>query len=154
MALEVVDGVIVFGEDTPADAIRRVRPDLWVKGGDYAAADLPEAKVLSEWGGRAVTVPFFPGRSTTQPRCRDREASPDPRAQPSTTTAEDGRTRWFRQTKKPAQREGAVDDVHDPGGVVAGREQQRDADDVDGDPDRARTRPSPSPSRRSRAASP
>lgn len=65
-ALEVVDGVIVFGEDTPSDAIRRVRPDLWVKGGDYAAADLPEAAVLAEWGGRAVTVPFFPGRSTTK----------------------------------------------------------------------------------------
>ncbi|MBW4042954.1 MAG: bifunctional heptose 7-phosphate kinase/heptose 1-phosphate adenyltransferase [Acidobacteria bacterium] len=66
LALEVVDGVIVFGEDTPSDAIRRVRPDLWVKGGDYAAADLPEAAVLGEWGGRAVTVPFFPGRSTTR----------------------------------------------------------------------------------------
>ena len=66
LALEVVDGVIVFGEDTPTDAIRRVRPDIWVKGGDYAAADLPEAAVLGEWGGRAVTVPFFPGRSTTR----------------------------------------------------------------------------------------
>lgn len=65
-ALQVVDGVIVFGEDTPVDAIRRIRPDIWVKGGDYGAADLPEAVVLSEWGGRAVTVPFFPGRSTTR----------------------------------------------------------------------------------------
>lgn len=65
-ALEVVDGVIVFGEDTPVDAIRRIRPDIWVKGGDYEAASLPEAAVITEWGGRAVTVPFFPGRSTTR----------------------------------------------------------------------------------------
>lgn len=65
-ALEVVDGVIVFGEDTPVAAIRRVKPDIWVKGGDYDAADLPEAAVIREWGGRAVTVPFVPGRSTTR----------------------------------------------------------------------------------------
>jgi rfaE bifunctional protein nucleotidyltransferase chain/domain len=65
LALECVDGVLVFGEDTPVDAIRRIRPDIWVKGGDYAAADLPEASVIREWGGRAVTVPFHPGRSTT-----------------------------------------------------------------------------------------
>ncbi|MGT2425000.1 PfkB family carbohydrate kinase [Amnibacterium kyonggiense] len=65
-ALEVVDGVIVFGEDTPVEAIKRVRPDIWVKGGDYNAATLPEAAVIREWGGRAVTVPFFPGRSTTR----------------------------------------------------------------------------------------
>jgi rfaE bifunctional protein nucleotidyltransferase chain/domain len=66
LALECVDGVLVFGEDTPVDAIRRVRPDIWVKGGDYVAADLPEAAVIQEWGGRAVTVPFHPGRSTTK----------------------------------------------------------------------------------------
>ncbi|MGN6446191.1 PfkB family carbohydrate kinase [Amnibacterium sp.] len=65
-ALEVVDGVVVFTEDTPVEAIRRVRPDIWVKGGDYSAADLPEAAVIAEWGGRAVTVPFVPGRSTTR----------------------------------------------------------------------------------------
>jgi len=53
-------------EDTPVEAIRRIRPDIWVKGGDYTAADLPEAAVIAEWGGRAVTVPFHPGRSTTR----------------------------------------------------------------------------------------
>ncbi len=65
-ALQVVDGVVVFGEDTPVDAIRRIKPDIWVKGGDYNAESLPEASVITEWGGRAVTVPFFPGRSTTK----------------------------------------------------------------------------------------
>jgi rfaE bifunctional protein nucleotidyltransferase chain/domain len=66
LALECVDAVLVFGESTPVDAIRRIRPDIWVKGGDYTAADLPEAAVIREWGGRAVTVPFHPGRSTSR----------------------------------------------------------------------------------------
>jgi rfaE bifunctional protein nucleotidyltransferase chain/domain len=64
-ALECVDEVVVFDEDTPAEAIRRVRPDVWAKGGDYAGADLPEAALLREWGGQAVVLPYLTGRSTT-----------------------------------------------------------------------------------------
>jgi cytidyltransferase-like protein len=45
---------------------RALRPDVWVKGGDYAAAELPEAPVLARWGGRAVILPFVEGRSTTR----------------------------------------------------------------------------------------
>ena len=66
LALESVDAVLVFDEDTPEDAIRRLEPDLWVKGGDYTADALPEASVIAEWGGRAVTVPFHLGRSTSR----------------------------------------------------------------------------------------
>ncbi|MFL6164348.1 MAG: PfkB family carbohydrate kinase [Jatrophihabitantaceae bacterium] len=62
-ALRCVDAVVVFGEDTPAEVLRMLRPDIWVKGGDYA--ELPEAEVLAEWGGVAVTVPYQPGRSTS-----------------------------------------------------------------------------------------
>lgn len=65
-ALGCVDAVEIFDEDTPADVLGRLRPDLWVKGGDYAAADLPEAPVLASWGGRAVVLPFVEGRSTTR----------------------------------------------------------------------------------------
>jgi D-beta-D-heptose 7-phosphate kinase/D-beta-D-heptose 1-phosphate adenosyltransferase len=65
-ALGCVDAVVVFDEDTPAEILRALRPDVWVKGGDYAAADLPEAAVLAEWGGRAVVLPFVEGRSTTR----------------------------------------------------------------------------------------
>lgn len=65
-ALGCVDAVVVFDEDTPAAVLRALRPDIWVKGGDYAVADLPEAAVLSEWGGRAVVLPFVEGRSTTR----------------------------------------------------------------------------------------
>jgi rfaE bifunctional protein nucleotidyltransferase chain/domain len=65
-ALACVDAVVVFDEDTPVEVLRDLRPDVWVKGGDYAVADLPEAAVLAEWGGRAVVLPFVEGRSTTR----------------------------------------------------------------------------------------
>ncbi len=65
-ALRCVDAVTIFDEDTPADALRAIRPDIWVKGGDYAGARLPEAGVLEEWGGEVVTVPYLRGRSTSE----------------------------------------------------------------------------------------
>jgi rfaE bifunctional protein nucleotidyltransferase chain/domain len=65
-ALGCVDAVVVFDEDTPTAVLRALRPDVWVKGGDYAVADLPEAPVLAGWGGRAVVLPFVEGRSTTR----------------------------------------------------------------------------------------
>jgi D-beta-D-heptose 7-phosphate kinase/D-beta-D-heptose 1-phosphate adenosyltransferase len=65
-SLADVDDVIVFGEDTPVEALRELRPDVFVKGGDYTAAEIPETAVLAEWGGSVVTVPFLDGRSTTE----------------------------------------------------------------------------------------
>ena len=64
-ALEFVDAVVVFAEDTPAEVLDRLRPDVWAKGGDYAGADLPEAAVLRSWGGQAVVLPYLDGHSTT-----------------------------------------------------------------------------------------
>jgi rfaE bifunctional protein nucleotidyltransferase chain/domain/rfaE bifunctional protein kinase chain/domain len=64
-SLGFVDAVLVFEEDTPTAAIERLRPDVWVKGGDYAGRRLPEEEVLERWGGQAVVVPYLPGRSTT-----------------------------------------------------------------------------------------
>ncbi len=64
-ALRCVDAVLVFGEDTPHAALQRLRPNLWVKGGDYDGQVLPETDLLSTWGGQAVTVPYLAGRSTT-----------------------------------------------------------------------------------------
>lgn len=64
-ALRSVDEVVVFDEDTPASVLRLLQPDIWVKGGDYTGADLPEREVLREWGGRVVTVPYLDGRSTS-----------------------------------------------------------------------------------------
>jgi rfaE bifunctional protein nucleotidyltransferase chain/domain len=64
-ALECVDGVMIFDEDTPTAALCRLRPGVWAKGGDYSGQDLPEVSVLGAWGGQAVTVPYLDGRSTT-----------------------------------------------------------------------------------------
>jgi rfaE bifunctional protein nucleotidyltransferase chain/domain len=65
-ALECVDAVLVFEDDTPAAVLDRLRPDVWVKGGDYAADDMPEAAVVEQWGGQVVRLPYAAGRSTTQ----------------------------------------------------------------------------------------
>lgn len=65
-ALGCVDAVTVFTEDTPCAVLGRIQPDIWVKGGDYDGRDLPEAALLEDWGGVAVTVPYLSGRSTTR----------------------------------------------------------------------------------------
>lgn len=65
LALGCVDAVVVFGEDTPESCLTEIRPDIWVKGGDYAPHELPEASLVAGWGGRCVTVPFHPARSTS-----------------------------------------------------------------------------------------
>lgn len=64
-SLAFVDAVAVFDESTPHAALAELRPHVWVKGGDYAAGELPEAALLSSWGGQAVLVPYVAGRSTT-----------------------------------------------------------------------------------------
>ena len=65
-ALGCVDAISVFSEGTPCAALDRIRPDIWVKGGDYDGRELPEAALLENWGGVAVTVPYLGGRSTTR----------------------------------------------------------------------------------------
>jgi rfaE bifunctional protein nucleotidyltransferase chain/domain/rfaE bifunctional protein kinase chain/domain len=64
-SLAYVDAVEVFDEDTPAAVLRRLQPDVFVKGSDYAGRELEEAAVLGEWGGETVLVPVLEGRSTT-----------------------------------------------------------------------------------------
>ncbi|HYP46802.1 MAG TPA: PfkB family carbohydrate kinase [Propionibacteriaceae bacterium] len=65
-ALQAVDAVLVFDEDTPVEALRRIKPDVWVKGGDYSGMPLPEAAILADWGGEVLTVPYLSGRSTSE----------------------------------------------------------------------------------------
>jgi bifunctional ADP-heptose synthase (sugar kinase/adenylyltransferase) len=65
-ALECVDAVEIFDEDTPEEILRRLRPDVWVKGGDYTVDQIPEASAVASWGGRTVVLPYLPGRSTTR----------------------------------------------------------------------------------------
>ncbi|MEK0157370.1 PfkB family carbohydrate kinase [Arthrobacter oryzae] len=65
LALEFVDAVMVFDEDTPEACLAALQPDLWVKGGDYDVTQLPETALVESWGGRCTTVPYHPSRSTT-----------------------------------------------------------------------------------------
>jgi rfaE bifunctional protein nucleotidyltransferase chain/domain/rfaE bifunctional protein kinase chain/domain len=67
-ALDCVDAVVVFDEPTPEAVLSWLRPDVWVKGGDYAdgGPSLPEAELVERWGGRTVIVPYLDGRSTTR----------------------------------------------------------------------------------------
>jgi rfaE bifunctional protein nucleotidyltransferase chain/domain len=64
-ALECVKAVTFFEEDTPIEIIRRLKPDLIVKGGDYNMETLPETALVRSWGGNAVAIPFEFNRSTT-----------------------------------------------------------------------------------------
>ncbi|MFI9237584.1 PfkB family carbohydrate kinase [Streptomyces sp. NPDC053079] len=64
-ALQCVDAVAVFDEDTPVELLSRLRPHVWVKGGDYAVEQLPEAARLAAWGGQAIVLPYLDGRSST-----------------------------------------------------------------------------------------
>jgi D-beta-D-heptose 7-phosphate kinase / D-beta-D-heptose 1-phosphate adenosyltransferase len=60
-----VDDVVVFDEDTPERVLEELKPDLFVKGADYAGAQLPEADVVARWGGRTIVLPYLEGRSTS-----------------------------------------------------------------------------------------
>jgi D-beta-D-heptose 7-phosphate kinase/D-beta-D-heptose 1-phosphate adenosyltransferase len=64
-ALEAVDAVVVFDEDTPFELITALEPDVLVKGGDYTEASIVGAKEVRARGGEVVVVPLTPGHSTT-----------------------------------------------------------------------------------------
>lgn len=64
-ALASVDAVTFFAEDTPLQLIRRLKPDVIVKGGDYDMDSLPETAAVRSWGGRALAIDFEYQRSTT-----------------------------------------------------------------------------------------
>jgi len=64
-ALEAVDLVVVFEEDTPLELIREVRPAVLVKGGDYTREKVVGHDVVEAYGGEVVLVDLVPGHSTT-----------------------------------------------------------------------------------------
>ena len=65
-ALQAVDHVVLLDEATPCEMIERIRPDVYVKGGDYDVDRLRETELVRSWGGRAVAIPFVDGYSTTR----------------------------------------------------------------------------------------
>lgn len=67
-ALQSVDHIIPFGhagDDTPVELIRQITPDVFVKGGDYTEASLPEASVVKSLGAEVVLLPYVKDHSTT-----------------------------------------------------------------------------------------
>ena len=64
-ALDAVDYVVLFDEPTPRELIRAVRPDVLIKGSDYAPDEIVGAGLLKDTRGTVVTVPLVSGRSTT-----------------------------------------------------------------------------------------
>lgn len=64
-ALESVSLVTWFDEDTPVELLRALRPQIYVKGGDYDMRTLAETALVESWGGRALAIPFVDGYSTT-----------------------------------------------------------------------------------------
>ena len=64
-ALEAVDAVVLFEEDTPLDLVRALAPDVIVKGGDYREDAIVGAAEVRARGGEVVVVPLTPGHSTT-----------------------------------------------------------------------------------------
>ncbi len=64
-ALECVDIVTWFDEDTPLNTILMCKPDILVKGGDWKINEIVGAKEVASWGGKVHTIPFLHERSTT-----------------------------------------------------------------------------------------
>ena len=65
-ALECVDAVVVFAEDTPSEIIKAIQPDILVKGADWAEDAIVGRDTVEARGGRVVRVPIEPGYSTTE----------------------------------------------------------------------------------------
>ncbi len=64
-ALEAVDAVILFDEDTPLQLIDAIRPDVIVKGSDYSEDQVVGGKEVKSWGGKVALIDIVPGRSTS-----------------------------------------------------------------------------------------
>ncbi len=64
-ALEAVDMVVVFDQDTPLDLITRLRPSVLVKGGDYTREQVVGYEVVEAYGGEVILIDLVPGHSTT-----------------------------------------------------------------------------------------
>ncbi len=65
-ALSSVSYVAIYDEETAHNLLKRIRPDIYVKGGDYTPGVIPEAPLVRSMGGKVVVTPLVPGRSTTQ----------------------------------------------------------------------------------------
>lgn len=65
-ALRPVDAVVIFDDPTAEEIIRKLQPEIYVKGGDYTYKHLPERASVEAYGGRVVLIDYLPGHSTTE----------------------------------------------------------------------------------------
>ena len=65
-ALESVSLVTLFNEATPVQLLEEIRPDWYVKGGDYNMAQLEETRLVQSWGGQSMAIDHVAGRSSSQ----------------------------------------------------------------------------------------
>lgn len=66
LAMRSVHAVVPFAEDTPLELIRRVRPHILVKGGDWTVEEIVGREIVEADGGKILSLPFHPGPSTTE----------------------------------------------------------------------------------------
>lgn len=64
-ALQCVSLVVLFEEPSPQALLTQLQPDIYTKGGDYRAQEMPEAALMKTWGGQTVILPYWTGHSTT-----------------------------------------------------------------------------------------
>lgn len=64
-ALEALDLVVIFDQDTPLELIKTLKPNILVKGSDYQIDDIVGGPEVISWGGQVKTIDFVPGYSTT-----------------------------------------------------------------------------------------
>ena len=64
-ALSAVNYVVIFEEPTAENLIAQIKPNIYVKGGDYNVKDLPEATIVAQHGGQTILIPEVPGKSSS-----------------------------------------------------------------------------------------
>ncbi len=65
-AMEMINLVVIFDEDTPLNLICKLKPDMLVKGGDYDSDSIVGAGEVESWGGSVKTIPFLKGYGTSK----------------------------------------------------------------------------------------
>lgn len=88
-SLREVDAVTLFEQDTPAELIRALVPDVLVKGADYDRSEVVGREFVESRGGRVKLVPLVPGRSTSELLRRTRSAGPPPGPRPTAAPGEE-----------------------------------------------------------------
>ena len=63
--LGAVDHVVIFNDSTAERLVTLIKPEIYVKGGDYTVDKLPEAQIAAAYGGKTVLIPEVPGRSSS-----------------------------------------------------------------------------------------